>query len=85
VRINVPPRYFVVVNVQVAEPDPDPFVPLVCALYVVPLFRRAAGVRVTVVHGELQLVAPFTARPESSASVRLAEVSGSSYVAVTVV
>jgi hypothetical protein len=66
------------VNVQVAEPDPDPFFPLVCAVYVVALFRRVPGVKVTVVHGELQLVVPFTARPALSASVRLEEVSGSS-------
>jgi hypothetical protein len=85
VRINVPPRYFVVVNVQVAEPDPDPFVPLVCAVYVVAFLRRVAGVKVTVVQGALQLVTPFRARPAPSASVRLDEVSGSSYVAVTVV
>ena len=72
-------------NVHVAEPDPDPFVPLVRAVYVVPFFRRVAGTKVTVVHGELQLVTPFTARPTLSASVRLDELSGSSYVAVTVV
>jgi hypothetical protein len=78
VRINVPPRYFVVVNVQVAEPDPDPFVPLVCAVYAVPFFRRTDGLKVTVVHGELQLVFPFTVRPKLSASDRLDEVSGSS-------
>jgi hypothetical protein len=53
-------RYFAVVNLQVADPEPDPLVPLVCAVYVVPLLKRADGVNVTVVHGELHAVLPFT-------------------------
>jgi hypothetical protein len=68
----------VVVNFHVAEPEPDPFVPLVCAVYVVPFRSRADGVNVTVVHGELQAVVPFTARPVLSASDKLDDVSGSS-------
>jgi hypothetical protein len=73
------------VNFQVAEPVPAPFVPVVRAVYVVAFFRRDDGVKVTVVQGELQAVVPFTCRPLLSASVSVSEVSGESYVAVTVV
>ena len=70
--------YFVVVNFHVAEPEPAPFDPVDRAAYVVPFRRRVDGVKVTVVHGELQAVAPLTCRPLLSVSVRLDAVSGSS-------
>ena len=65
-------------NLQVAEPEPAPFVPVDRAVYVVPFLRRVDGVNVTVVHGESQAVLPFTWRPPLSLRVNVDEVSGSS-------
>ena len=76
--------YFVV-NVQVVDPCPDAFDPDAFALNAVPFFSRLAGVNVTVVHGELHVTLPLTARPPLSVKVMFAEVRGASNVAVTVV
>jgi len=78
-------HYFVVVNVHVVEPWPDAFDPVAFAVYAVAFFRRLAGVSVTVVHGELHVTDPFTARPVLSLSVMFEDVSGVSNVAVTAV
>jgi hypothetical protein len=78
-------RTHFVVKLHVDDPVlPDTLVPVARAVYFVWLFRRAVGVKVTVLHGELHAVVPFTT-PPAVERVSVADASASSHAAVTVV